>query len=191
MLFGRTLLQWGWGQECQEQKGSQGLVFMAGKQQCSSRLQHLCCGAAGPRAALFGSGMAGKEELWHWAGTRLLHSLPNEALAWVSSRRSPPVFRPTQEINGSVFIWGGLVLHWTRAEDSGADVPGGHRFPLEPLQRSDLSRTGMGPEPHHRAKALDGAQLASSPGLPLPQAQMWHCVKVTARSQHRDLLERF
>lgn len=53
-------------------------------------------------------------ELGHW----LLPSLPNEAVAWVSYIH-PLVSKPTQKINGSVFIWGGLVLHWTQAEDNG------------------------------------------------------------------------
>lgn len=85
-LFARTLLQWGWRQECQEQEGSQGLMFRAGKQQCSSRLLHPC--SAGCRkgrgqlpvaAAWLGKRSSGTE-----LGHRLLPSLPNEAVAWVS-----------------------------------------------------------------------------------------------------------
>lgn len=118
MLFGRTLLQWGWGQECQEQEGSQGLVFRAGKQQCSSRLQHLALLQKGWEQLPAAATWLGKKSSGTELGHRLLHSLPNEAVAWVSCIL-PPVFKPAQKIDGSVFIQGGLVLHWTRAEDNG------------------------------------------------------------------------
>lgn len=47
----------------------------------------------------------------------------------------------------------------------------------------------MGPEPHLRTKALDGAQLGSSPGLPLPQhrcgtvwrSQQGHSIRICGR----------
>lgn len=86
MLFARTLLQWGWGQECQEQEGSQGLVFRAGKQQFSSRLLHPCSascrkgwGQLPAAAACLGKRSSGTE-----LGYGLLPSLPHKAVAWVS-----------------------------------------------------------------------------------------------------------
>lgn len=72
----------------------------------------------GLRAAPAAAAWLGRNSSGIELGHELLPSLPNEAVAWVSYIH-PLVSKPTQKINGSVFIWGGLVLHWTQAEDNG------------------------------------------------------------------------